>query len=137
MRKKQDLKKLFESTKTVAIVGLSDNPTRTSYRIARYLQKEAGYRIVPVNPNVTEVLGEKAYPSLLSVPDNISIDIVNVFRRSEHLQQIANEAASRGCSFFWAQLGVTDSKAEEILEREKIPYIMDDCIFVEHQGCFF
>lgn len=137
MKQKQNLKKLFEATRTIAIVGLSDNPARTSNRIARYLQNEAGYRIIPVNPRIDEVLGEKAYPSLTAVPEDIKIDIVNVFRRCEYLPEIAEESITRGCGFFWAQLGVKNSEAAEILDKAEIPYIMDACIFVEHRSCFF
>ncbi|HNT27014.1 MAG TPA: CoA-binding protein [bacterium] len=131
-----DLRKLFSETRTVAIVGLSDNPVRTSHRIAKYLKNEAGYRIIPVNPTVAEVLGEKSYPDLLSIPADIVIDIVNVFRRSEHLEAVAREAVQRGCRFFWSQLGVYSQKAEEVLRDAKLPFVMNRCIFVEHQNLF-
>lgn len=132
-----EFRKLFTETKVVAVVGLSDNPARTSHRIAKYLKNEGGYRIVPVNPNATEVLGEKCYSDLTAIPADIVIDIVNVFRRSEHLEEVARDAVKRGCKFFWAQLGVYNQKAEEILREAQIPYIMNRCIFVEHQSIFY
>lgn len=131
-----DLKKVFEEAHTIAVVGLSDNPARTSHRIAKYLKNEAGYRVIPVNPNITELWGEKSYPNLLAIPSDIVIDIVNVFRRSEYLEEIAREAVQRGCRFFWAQLGIYGQKAEEILKAAGIPYVMNRCIFVEHQSLF-
>ncbi len=137
MEKKIDIKKLFSETKTIAIVGLSDKIERTSNRIGRYLKNEGGYRIIPVNPEIEDVLGEKAYPSLLDIPEDIEIDILNVFRRSEYLPQLAEEAVKRKVKFFWAQLGIYNKEAEKILINAGIPYIMDACIFVEHRGFFF
>ena len=131
-----DLRKLFSEIKTVAIVGLSDNPSRTSYRIGKYLKNEAGYRIIPVNPNVAEVLGEKCYASLRDIPAEIVIDVVNVFRRSEYLEEVARDAVARGCRFFWSQLGVSSKEAADILSSAKIPFLMNRCIFVEHQSFF-
>lgn len=132
-----DLKKLFSEIKTIAIIGLSDNPSRTSYRIGRYLKNEAKYTIIPVNPNVSEVLGEKSYPTLLDIPQEIKIDIVNVFRRSEHLEELAMQAVQKKCGFFWAQLGIYSIEAEKILLEAEMPYIMNQCIFVEHQSLFY
>ena len=132
-----EFRKLFTEAKVVAVVGLSDNPARTSHRIGKYLKNEGGYRIIPINPNITEVLGEKCYPDLASIPADIVIDIVNVFRRSEHIEEVARDAVKRGCKFFWAQLGVYNQKAEEILREAHIPYIMNRCIFVEHQSIFY
>ncbi len=131
-----DLKKLFMKTKTIAIVGLSDKRSRTSNRIAHYLQ-EAGFRIVPVNPNVEEILGEKCYNSLSDIPKDLNVDIVNVFRRSEFLPELAKETVECGFPFFWAQLGVYNKEAMDILDKASIPNIMDLCIMVEHQRLFF
>ena len=128
-----DLKKILTDAKTIAIVGLSNKPERTSNRIGKYLQKTGKYRIIPVNPTICEVLGEKSYASVLDIPKDIHIDIVNVFRRSEYLEDIARDSITRGCGTFWAQLGVYNEKAEEILKTGKIPTVMDSCIFVEHQ----
>lgn len=115
--------------KTIAVVGLSDNPERTSYQISAAMQ-QAGYRIIPVNPNVTEVLGEKAYPSLLDIPE--PVDIVNVFRRSEHTPDVAREAVKIKPKLLWLQLGISNDETAQIAEEAGIPLIMDRCIKVEH-----
>jgi len=132
-----DLKKILKKAKTIAIVGLSNKPERTSNRIGKYLQSTGKYRIIPVNPTICEVLGEKSYASLKDVPDDIQIDIINIFRRSEYLEDIAKEAVERGCGAFWAQLGVYDEKASQVLEQAKIPTVMNTCIFVEHQNLIY
>lgn len=131
---KFNIKEVLENAKTIAIVGLSEKDGRTSNRIGKYLQTVGKYRIIPVNPNVEEIFGEPSYRSLLDVPREIEIDIVNVFRRSEHLEEIAREAVQRGCKAFWSQLGVSDENAAKILEEAGIPYTMNRCIFVEHQN---
>ncbi len=132
-----DLKKILKKAKTIAIVGLSNKPERTSNRIGKYLQNTGKYRIIPVNPTICEVLGEKSYGSLKDIPADIEIDIVNVFRRSEYLEDLAKEAVERGCGAFWAQLGVYDEKAQKILEDADIPAVMNTCIFVEHQNLIY
>lgn len=132
-----DLKKILKKAKTIAVVGLSDKPERTSNRIGKYLLNTGKYTVIPVNPTVREVFGEKSYASLKDIPDDIEIDIVNVFRRSEHLEDIAKEAAQRGCGAFWAQLGLDDENARKILEEADIPAIMNKCIFVEHQNLIY
>ena len=134
---KIDFKTILEKAKTIAIVGLSDKDSRTSNRIGKYLQSKGKYRIIPVNPNVDEIHGEKSYPSLKDIPDDITIDIVNVFRRSEYLEEIAKEAVERRCGVFWAQLGIYNENAEKILNEADIPCIMNRCIFVEHQNLFY
>ena len=131
---KLNIKEVLENAKTIAIVGLSEKDGRTSNRIGKYLQINGKYRIIPVNPNADEIFGEKTYKSLLDIPSEIKIDIVNVFRRSEFLEEVAKEAVARGCGAFWAQLGVYDEKAAKILEEADIPFIMNRCIFVEHQN---
>jgi uncharacterized protein len=126
---KEDVKNLLKLRKRIAVVGLSDQPFRTSYMVSEYMQ-DAGYEIIPVNPNVTEVLGQKAYAKLEDIEGHV--DIVNVFRRSEHLPEVARSAANINAGFFWAQLGLYSAEAEEILQSATIPYIMDKCIKVEH-----
>ncbi|MBY6035757.1 CoA-binding protein [Fictibacillus nanhaiensis] len=126
---KEDIKNLLKIRKRIAVVGLSDQPFRTSYMVSQYMQY-AGYEIIPVNPNVTEVLGEKAYRSLEDIEGHV--DIVNVFRRSEFLPEVARSAITIKAGFFWAQLGLYSPEAEEILQSATIPYIMDKCIKVEH-----
>src|SRR5690625_5118134 len=96
----EEIKAILDEAKTIAVIGLSANPERTSYQIAEAMQK-AGYKIIPVNPNIEDtVLGEKAYPSLLDIKEKI--DIINVFRRPEYLPDIAKEAAQIDCKVFWA-----------------------------------
>jgi uncharacterized protein len=126
---KEDIKNLLKMRKRIAVVGLSDQPFRTSYMVSEYMQN-AGYEIIPVNPNVTEVLGQKAYATLEDIEGQV--DIVNVFRRSEYLPEVARSAANIKAGFFWAQLGLYNEEAEEILQSATIPYIMDKCIKVEH-----
>lgn len=132
-----DMKKILENAKTIAIVGLSNKPERTSYRIGKYLQNTGKYRIIPVNPTISEVFGERSYSSLKDIPADIEIDIVNVFRRSEYLEDIAREAIDHKCGAFWAQLGVYNEKAEKTLKEADIPTVMNTCIFVEHQNLLY
>ncbi|MFD1171806.1 CoA-binding protein [Oceanobacillus picturae] len=125
----EQLKQLLTEAKTIAVVGLSDKPERTSYQISEAMQKQ-GYRIIPVNPTVDEVLGEKAYSSLQDVPHDV--DIINVFRRPEHLPAIAEEAAQTNCKIFWAQQGVVNQEAYDFLKEKDFTVIMDLCIKVVH-----
>lgn len=125
----EEIKNILENAKTIAVVGLSANPERTSYQISAAMQK-AGYKIIPVNPTVDEVLGEKAYPNLTDVKEKI--DIINVFRRPEHLPAIAVEAAKTDCRVFWAQQGIVNEEAADYLKEHDITVIMDLCIKVVH-----
>ncbi|NEU31301.1 CoA-binding protein [bacterium LRH843] len=125
----EEIKDLLHQSKRIAVVGLSANPERTSYMVSEAMQK-AGYKIIPVNPAVDEVLGEKAVASLKEVEGEI--DIVNVFRRSEFLPDIAREAVEAGAKSFWGQLGVQNEEAYNLLKEHHIPTIMDRCIKVEH-----
>ncbi|MFD2045761.1 CoA-binding protein [Ornithinibacillus salinisoli] len=120
---------VLDEAKTIAVVGLSDNPDRTSYQISKIMQRE-GYRIIPVNPTVKEVLGEKSYASLLDIEEEI--DIINVFRRSEFLPEIAKEATQTNCNVFWAQQGLANEEAYNILIDKDFTVIMDLCIKVAH-----
>lgn len=124
-----ELKSILESAKTVAVVGLSNNPDKTVYQISKIMQQQ-GYRIIPVNPTVDEVLGEKAYPSLQDVPDKI--DIINVFRRPEYLPEVAKNAAETECRVFWAQQGIVNEEAYRYLKEKDFTVIMDLCIKVVH-----
>lgn len=125
----EEIKNLLETAKTIAVVGLSDNPDRTSYQISKIMQ-ECGYRIIPVNPTVDEVLGEKSYSSLLEIKE--PIDIINVFRRPEFLPEIAKEAAQTNCKVFWAQQGIVNEEAYQYLNNKGFTVIMDLCIKVAH-----
>ncbi len=121
------IKEVLEKSRTVAVVGLSDDPGRPSHRVAKFL-KWRGYRIVPVNPNLESVLGEKCYPSLGEIP--FKVDIVDVFRRSEYVPEIADEAARIGAKVLWLQLGVVSTEAAEKHKKE-MTVIMDRCMAIE------
>ncbi|CDQ39896.1 MULTISPECIES: CoA-binding protein [Virgibacillus] len=125
----ETLKDILTNARTIAVVGLSNNPGRTSYQIAKIMQQQ-GYRIIPVNPTVEEVLGETSYASLTEVPDKI--DIINVFRRPEFLPEIANEAAQTNCKVFWAQQGIINQEAFDFLKQRDFTVVMDLCIKVVH-----
>lgn len=120
-----ELRALLGEAHTVAVVGLSSDPERKSNAVARYL-KEHGYRIIPVNPNETEVLGERAYPSLAEVPDRV--DVVDVFRRAEETPGIAREAARIGAGVLWLQEGIVNEEARRVAEARGLQVIMGVCI---------
>jgi predicted CoA-binding protein len=126
----QEREKLLREAKNIAVVGLSSNPERTSYMIAEALQ-QAGYNIYPVNPMLTEnVLGEKPYASLLEIED--PIDIVNVFRRSETVYPIAEEAVKINAKTLWMQLGVENEDAAKLARENGLTVVMNRCIKVDH-----
>ncbi|RFU60556.1 CoA-binding protein [Peribacillus glennii] len=120
---------ILKKAKRIAVVGLSDNPERTSYMVSKAMQVN-GYEIIPVNPAVNEVLGVKAVPSLKDIEGHV--DIVNVFRRSEHLLEVAKEFAQIDADIFWAQLGLENEEAYNFLKEKGYTVIMDRCIKVEH-----
>jgi predicted CoA-binding protein len=121
----QELSSILGRAKTIAVVGLSSNPDRESYHIAEFLQHK-GYRIIPVNPNETEVLGEKAYPSLLEVPDQI--DVVDVFRRPEDTPEVAEQAVKVGARVLWLQSGIVNEEAARLAEEGGLEVVMGVCI---------
>lgn len=125
----QEIKDLLTQSKTIAVVGLSDKPERDSYRVAQYMQ-EQGYRIIPVNPRVKEVLGEKAYPDLAAVPG--PVDIVDVFRRSEEAPGVVKEALLLKPAAVWLQLGVISEEAAALAREQGVPVVMNRCIKIEH-----
>ncbi len=125
-----DILQLLTRTKRIAVVGLSDRPSRTSHQIARYLQ-DAGYRIIPINPAVRTVLGEQAYPDLTSVSG--PVDLVDVFRRPDALPQVVEEAIARGIRAIWMQPGTTNVDAAERAEGAGMDVVEDLCIMVEHR----
>ncbi|GAB5493811.1 MAG: CoA-binding protein [Phototrophicaceae bacterium] len=124
------MQELLENAQTIAVVGHSDKNYRTSYQIANYLRAQ-GYTIIPVNPTVDTIDGEKSYASLADVP--IPIDMVNVFRRSEHLAGIVDEAIALNIPAIWTQLGVIDINARDKAIDAGIKFAMDLCIKVEHR----
>lgn len=114
----------------IAVVGLSDDPSRPSYQIAAYL-RDAGYAIVPVNPTHAAVMGMTSYPSLADVPGKV--DVVNVFRRSEFCEEVTRDAIAVGAKGVWLQSGVRNDQARKLAEDAKIDFVQDRCIMVEHR----
>ncbi|PSQ97881.1 MAG: CoA-binding protein [Bacteroidetes bacterium SW_9_63_38] len=134
-----DLQSTLKSAETIAVVGCSATPARTSHKIARYMQ-ERGYRIVPVNPNYDEVLGEPCHPDLPSIPARIAIDIVNIFRAPEHTADMVRTAVERAEDteqadasakpVIWTQRGVSSPEAEQLAADAGLPYVRNRCIKV-------
>jgi predicted CoA-binding protein len=121
--------RILKECRTIAVVGLSSNPARPSYGVASYM-KAQGYRVIPVNPNETNVLGEPAYPSLAAVPG--TIDLVNIFRKSEDVFPIVEEAIARGAKAIWMQEGITHEQAAVRAGESGLLVVMDRCWFKEH-----
>lgn len=124
------IEEILRNSKTIAVVGLSPNPMRPSYDVARYL-KEQGYCIIPVNPMVEEVLGEKSYPNLSAIPERV--DVVDVFRRSEEVPAIVEEAIKIKAPVVWMQEGVIHEEAAARAQEAGLSVVMDRCMMVEHQ----
>ena len=124
-----ELKQLLTHATTIAIVGASSNPEKASYGIMQKLQ-QAGYRVIPVNPRETEILGERAYPSLVDVPERI--DIVDVFRRAEDTPGIADEAVTIGANALWLQTGIVSEEAAARATAGGLIAVMDACIGATH-----
>lgn len=126
----QDLKNILLIAKTIAIVGLSDKPDRDSYRVAEYLQNH-GYRIIPVNPTVANVLGEKSYASVAAIPE--PVDVVDIFRKPDAVGPIVAEAIAAGAKVVWMQLGAVNEAAAQAARAAGLQVVMDRCMKVEHQ----
>lgn len=124
---------LLKRSKAIAVVGLSNNPMRPSHGVSAYMQSQ-GYRIIPVNPRVREALGEKAYPTLFDVPEKI--DIVNIFRRPEFVEEVVDQAIQLKVPVIWMQQDVVHEKAAEKARNAGIFVVMDRCILVEHRARF-
>jgi uncharacterized protein len=124
---------LLEKSRTIAVVGLSNNPLRASHGVSAYMQSH-GYRIIPVNPNITGALGEKAWPRLLDVPEKI--DIVNIFRRPEFVEEVVDEAVQLKVPAIWMQEEVINEKAAEKARKAGIFVVMNECILQEHMRRF-
>lgn len=125
----ETIKRIFDECRTIAVVGLSSSPVRPSHGVAAYMQRH-GYRIVPVNPNETEVLGEKAYPALADVPEKI--DLVDIFRRSDEAGKAVDEAIAVGAKAVWLQDGVIDSEAAQRAHDAGLMVVMDRCWLRDH-----
>ena len=120
---------ILRESKTIAVVGLSDDESRPSYEVAAYLQSQ-GYEIIPVNPRLTEALGSPCYPDLHAVPR--PVDVVDVFRRSEHVVPIAQAAVEIGAKTLWLQDGVVNEEAADIARKAGLAVVMDDCMLRRH-----
>jgi predicted CoA-binding protein len=123
------LRRILARTKSIAVVGLSAHWYRPSYFAAKYMQ-DHGYRVIPVNPSYTEVLGQRCYPSLAAIPD--PVDIVDCFRKSEDIMPIAREAVARGARVLWMQLGIRNEDAARIALDAGLEVVMDRCVKIEH-----
>ena len=123
----RELRSLLGGAKVVAVVGISSKPWRPSHEVASYLQQH-GYRIVPVNPNEQEVLGEPVYASLLDIPEEIHVDVVDVFRRAEHTPEVARDAVAIGARVLWLQEGIVNEEAYRIASEAGLEVIMGVCI---------
>jgi uncharacterized protein len=126
------LREILTRARTIAVVGLSDKPERDSNEVARYLQAQ-GYRIVPVNPMLSTVLGETSYPSVAAIPSSVHVDIVDVFRRSDQVGPVAAEAAARRIPVVWMQLGVENPGAAAAVRAAGGEAIENQCLMVQHR----
>jgi predicted CoA-binding protein len=125
----KEIRDILDRYRTVAVVGLSDKPEKDSYRVAKYL-KDHGYRIIPVNPLIKEILGEKSYPDLKSVP--LKVDIVNIFRRPEAIPGIVDDAVEIGAKVVWMQDGLVHNKAAGKARRAGLEVVQSKCIMRQH-----
>lgn len=126
----ENLKEILMNAKTIAVVGLSDNPDRTSYLVSKAMQ-DNGYKIIPVNPRISEALGEKAVASLIDIEE--PVDIINVFRRSEQVLPVAEDAVNYAQGkVFWLQLGIYNEEAADLCKEHGMTVVMDNCIKVTH-----
>ena len=123
------LRRILKDSHTIAVVGLSADWFRPSYFAAKYMQ-EHGYKVIPVNPKYTEILGERCYPDLKSIPDKV--DIVDVFRKSADCAPIAQEAVAIGAKALWLQIGVINEEASQIAETAGLEVVMDRCVKIEY-----
>ena len=127
-----DIPDILRKTKTIAVVGLSENRFRASHRVADYMQSQ-GYRIIPVNPKYHSVLGETCYPDLSKIPASIKVDMVNVFRRVDAIPSIVEDAIRRGVQGVWMQEGLAHEEAAERATRAGLWVVMNRCLMIEHQ----
>ncbi|MEI8028475.1 MAG: CoA-binding protein [Comamonadaceae bacterium] len=131
MTQADDIRHILSNCRTVAVVGLSPKPHRDSYGVALYMQKQ-GWRIIPVNPNAAEILGQKAYPNLLEAARYERIELVNVFRNSDDVAPIAAEAIAIGAQALWLQLGIENTAAASAAQAAGLRVVQNKCLMVEH-----
>jgi predicted CoA-binding protein len=125
--RRSELRSLLGEARVIAVVGISSKEWRPSHDVASYLQ-DHGYRIVPINPNEEEVLGERAYRSLLDIPEGVRVDVVDVFRRPEHTADVARDAVEIGARLLWLQEGIVSEEAARIAQEGGLDVIMGVCI---------
>ena len=137
MKQTDPIHELLSRTKTIAVVGLSESPMRPSHGVSAYMQAH-GYKIIPVNPQIEEALGEKSYPSLTDIPPEIAnkIDLIDVFRRPEYVDEIVEAAIKLKVPAIWLQEDVINKRAAERAKKEGIFVVMDRCILKEHRARF-
>jgi predicted CoA-binding protein len=137
MKQSDPIYELLSRAKTIAVVGLSKSPLRPSHGVAAYMQA-AGYKIIPVNPQIAETLGEKSYPSLLEIPLEVAktIDVVDVFRRPEFVDEIVEQAIQLKTPAIWLQEGVINERAADKARKAGVFVVMDRCILKEHRARF-
>lgn len=128
-----DLKRLFETVRTIAVVGCSPRPERPGHYVAKYLQ-DLGYRIIPVNPGQSEILGEKCYASLRDIPE--PVDMVDCFRRAEDIPPVVEDAIAIGAKFIWMQLGIVNDEAAKRAMEAGIEVVMDRCPKIDYPRLF-
>ena len=134
MTQAEDIRRILQNHRTVAVVGLSPKPHRDSHEIASYMQRQ-GWRIVPINPaaGVAEILGERVYPSLIEAAKHIQIDLVDVFRNSADVPPVADEAIAIGAKALWLQLGIEHPAAAEKARAAGLLVVQNRCLLVEHR----
>jgi hypothetical protein len=130
MEPDETIQRILKNTRTIAVVGLSARLERAGYYVPAYLQSQ-GYRILPVNPNLEQALGEKSYPDLQAVPE--PVDLVLLFRRSEEVLPIARQAVQIGAKALWMQTGIVNAEAAQVTRQAGLDVIMDRCMMVEHR----
>ena len=128
----EEMKHTLSTCKTIAVVGISQKQDRPSYGVASYL-KSMGYRIIPVRPDGKEILGERVYASLLDIPKEMGVEVVDIFRRSEDVPSIVEEAVRRGAKVVWMQEGIIHKEAGEKAAKAGLKVVMDRCMKKEHQ----
>lgn len=126
----ENVRELLHKTRSIAVVGISTDPSKPSHYVAAYMQAR-GYRVIPVNPRYPEVLGERCYPSLQAIPGKV--DMVDVFRRAEDCPAIAEQAVAIGAKSLWLQLGIVSAEAEALARQGGLQVVMDACLMVEHR----
>ena len=134
MSQTETIRHILRTCRTVAVVGLSPKPHRASFEVARYMQAQ-GWRIIPINPNATGILGEKAYPSLSEAAQHERIELVNVFRNSVDVPPVAADAIAIGAQALWLQLGIENADAANAAQAAGLRVVQNKCLMVEHAAC--